>query len=101
MPEQLTWSGSRRALVALLALILLSAMIRAHLFRGYVGLDDAEYARLAHQLSTGCFRAHYDGPPVFPLRVGIIAPTAVFFRSLGIAEWTMVLFPFLLSLASI
>jgi Dolichyl-phosphate-mannose-protein mannosyltransferase len=102
MPEQVTAWRSRQLLVALVALVLLCAAIRAHLFRGYVGLDDAEYAQLAHQLAGGSFRAaDYAGPPVFPLRVGLIAPTAALFRVFGVTEWTMVLFPFLLSLSSV
>jgi Dolichyl-phosphate-mannose-protein mannosyltransferase len=102
MFESTRWWGSRRTLIALLAIVLLAATTRALLFRGYVGLDDAEYSRFAYNLSHGSAQPDgYAGPGVFPLRIGLIAPTAAIFRAFGVSEWTMVLFPFVLSLASI
>ena len=65
-------------------------------------MDDAAYAQIAHEISEGRFTAgSYKGPAVFPLRVGIIYPTALLFRHIGVSEWTMVFFPFLISLLSV
>ncbi len=101
MFSQPTWS-SRRLLAALIGIVAVSAAIRAYLFRGYVGLDDAEYAHLAYQLAYGSFHsAAYTGPVVFPLRIGVIMPTAILFRVFGVHEWTMVLYPFIVSVLSI
>lgn len=93
---------NRYWLVGLCALVVLAAAIRVYLFRGYVGLDDAEYARFAERFARGPLRsASYTGPAVFPLRVGIIIPTGVLFRLFGVSDWTMVAYPLLLSLAGI
>lgn len=102
MIESPHWWGSRRTLIALLAIVLLSAGLRALVFRGYVGLDDAEYSRFAYNLAHGPLHTgDYAGPAVFPLRIGLIAPTAAAFRAFGVHEWTMVLFPFVLSVLSV
>lgn len=87
----------------LLFIVLLSATIlRIYEFRGFGALDDAAYAQIAHKVSEGSFTAgSYKGPAVFPLRVGIIYPTALLFRYIGVSEWSMVFFPFLISLLSV
>jgi hypothetical protein len=73
--------------------------LRLVLFRGYFGLDDAEYARLAYQMAEGVFPlGEYPGPAVFPLRIGLIAPTAGAIWLFGLTEKLMVFFPFLLSI---
>lgn len=86
----------------LLLIILVAISLRLYCFRGYVGLDDAEYARFAHQMAQGSFTiGAYDGPAVFPLRVGNIFPTSLLFHFFGTNEWTMVLYPFTLSIMCI
>ena len=86
----------------LLGILTVGVLLRLYEFRGFGALDDAAYAQIAHQMSDGSFRAGaYQGPAVFPLRVGIIYPTALFFRAFGVSEWTMVLFPFIVSMLSI
>ena len=95
-------AASRRPVVTLGALILLALGLRLAMYRGYVGLDDAEYSRLAYELAHGDFHpTAYSGPPVFPLRIGIIAPTAGAYRVLGFGEWQMLFYPLLISVASI
>lgn len=90
------------AIVLLAVILVLSAAVRVYAFRGYSGLDDAEYARFAHLLASGMpFPADYTGPAVFPVRVGMIVPTAFFYRLFGVTEWTMVVYPFVMSLAGI
>jgi 4-amino-4-deoxy-L-arabinose transferase-like glycosyltransferase len=92
----------RWPLLALSAILVVAVVLRVLLFRGYVGLDDGEYALMAHQMSEGAFQpTEYVGPPVFPLRVGLIAPAALSFELLGFGEWPMVVYPLLTSLLSI
>ena len=65
-------------------------------------MDDAAYAKIAYQIDQGQFSpGSYEGPAVFPLRVGILYPTAMLFRYFGISEWSMVFFPFFLSVLSV
>jgi hypothetical protein len=86
----------------LVAILAGSAAVRAYLFAGFIGLDDAEYARFAYQMAHGAFHfADYTGPAVFPLRLGVIVPTALAIRLFGLTEWATVLYPFLLSLCGI
>src|SRR5439155_8204457 len=94
--------GGARWVVALIVLVIVGLALRLYEFRGFGALDDAAYAQIAHQMASGMFRiGAYNGPAVFPLRVGIIYPTALFFRHAGVSEWTMVLFPFAISILSI
>src|SRR5688572_1130915 len=77
----------RRALVGLWLIAVAAAGVRAYLFRGYGGLDDGEYARFAALMADGRqYPANYEGPAVFPLRVGLILPAAIGFRMFGITE---------------
>ena len=94
---------SRGRNIKLLAVIIcVAAGLRLYTFAGYVGLDDAEYARLAHSMLEGAFGAGaYSGPAVFPLRVGIIAPAAASFGIFGVSGWSMVLPSLIVSLLSI
>jgi 4-amino-4-deoxy-L-arabinose transferase-like glycosyltransferase len=79
----------------------LAIVARILAFNGYAGSDDGSYAELAHLLATGEFRVgQYAGPPVFPLRVGIFAPVALGFKLFGPAEWVMLAYPFIVSLAT-
>jgi 4-amino-4-deoxy-L-arabinose transferase-like glycosyltransferase len=95
-------SGSQRSVVGLVAIVAVAAAIRGLLFRGFVGLDDAEYARFAYEIAHGFFDpTHYTGPAVFPLRLGVIVPTALVFKLFGMGERTTVIYPFLVSLAGI
>ena len=91
-----------RALVLLLLILAAATAVRVYAFSGYVGLDDAEYARFAVALAEGRdAKTGYTGPAVFPLRVGTFVPTAAFFKMFGVNEWAMVAYPFIASLASI
>lgn len=97
---------ARRARVlhaaALVAILLVAVGARVYQFRGFGASDDAAYAEIAGRLARGePFVGAYDGPAVFPLRVGIIHPTAVLFRTFGVHRWTMAGFPFLVSLLGV
>ncbi len=90
------------AITLLAVIVVLAAAVRAYGFRGYSGLDDAEYARFAYLLANRMpFPSDYTGPAVFPLRIGVIAPTALFYQAFGVSEWATVLYPFAISLAGI
>jgi hypothetical protein len=90
------------SIVLLLVILVLAGAIRVYAFRGYTGLDDAEYARFAYLVAHDMpFPADYAGPAVFPVRMGVIAPTAFVYQVFGVTEWTTVLYPFAVSLAGI
>lgn len=89
-------------LIPLLVISLLAILIRIYCFRGFIGLDDAEYAKIAYKIAEGSFAVgDYSGPPVFPLRVGLTFPTAILFHFFGVNEWTLVTYPLILSLSGI
>ncbi len=96
------WWGPRWAQVLLLLILAASAATYARAFRGYVGLDDAEYAHLAYEIARGTFHpGAYHGPVVFPLRVGVLVPAAAVYYAFGLTEWSTVLYPFVVALLSI
>jgi 4-amino-4-deoxy-L-arabinose transferase-like glycosyltransferase len=96
------FSDHRAHLACVLAIIGASVALRLWLFAGYGGFDDAEYARIGYQIANGTFTsAEYRGPVVFPLRVGQTFPTALAFSAFGLSEWSMVLYPFTLSVLAL
>jgi len=96
------FSDRRAHFAALVTVIVTSVALRLCLFGGYAGLDDAEYARIAYQIANGTFSLkEYGGPPVFPLRVGLILPTSLVFRMFGLSEWNMILYPLILSVLAL
>ncbi len=92
----------RNDLLALLGIVVVAVGLRLYCIRGFAGFDDAEYAKIAYQITQGHFKTGtYQGPAVFPLRVGVIYPTVLSFRFFGVTEWGMILFPLLLSILSL
>src|SRR6266581_2507853 len=80
----------------------LAAGLRIVSHSGPIGSDDLGYAELAHKLAQGTASVTaYEGAPAFQLRIGIIAPTALAFRLVGVREWALAIYPLVLSLASI
>ena len=93
--------ANRKYLViaALIVTALSSLAIRIACFRGYVGLDDSEYVKLAVQFVRGNFHVGaYSGPPVFPLRMGVILPAALILKFFTLSQWTAGLYPLVLSI---
>ena len=85
--------------ISLLLIVVLATALRVKFYVGFVPTDDAEYAKIAYQMSQGEFdRASYDGPAVSPLRTGIVLPTALMFKLFGPSEWTMAAYPCLISI---
>ena len=96
--------GAPRGCWILLALILLLAAILRWLgFVGFVSSDPAAYSSFAHQIATGTWEVgnHRGAPPVFSLRLGLILPTALMFRTFGVSEAAMLLPVWVLSMASV
>jgi 4-amino-4-deoxy-L-arabinose transferase-like glycosyltransferase len=88
--------------LALAGILLLAACLRVACFRGYLGDDDGGYAELAYRMAAGRFAiGTYEGPPVFPLRIGLFAPAALGFSLAGPREWILIGYPFALSLAGV
>lgn len=95
-------SNKKVSLAILLLIILVAIGLRIYSFRGFGTTDAAEYAILASQITKGTFTpGSYQGPAVFPLRVGLIYPTALAFQVFGVNEWSLSLYPFILSLLSL
>jgi len=91
-------------MVALLGVLVLAALLRVASFNGYGyrGGDDGVYADLAHSVVVGQFgAAHAQGAPIYPGRIGTIAPAALFFRLFGPSERSLAVYPFIVSLAGI
>ena len=80
-PSPFFFSDRRIHFALLVVVVIFAAALRMYFFGGYDGLDDAEYARIAYQIGNGTFSLkEYSGPPVFPLRIGLIFPTSLFIR---------------------
>ena len=93
---------SWKEIATLIAIMLFALGLRLYCSSGFVGLDDAEYARFARQMAVGAFTLEgYDGPAVFPLRQGLIFPTSIAFRIFGISEGSLILYPLFLSILSV
>lgn len=92
----------QNTLIVLLGIVVVAIGLRIYCIRGFAGFDDAEYAKIAYQIVQGHYEiGTYQGPAVFPLRVGVIYPTVIAFRIFGVTEWGMILFPLLLSILSL
>jgi hypothetical protein len=93
----------RRVLLLLLSILAFAILIRIICFRGYAGSDDGVYAELAHRIATGNFKIGetYTHVPAFPLRIGLLAPTALLFALVGPGQVAMVVYPFMLSLVGV
>ena len=77
-------------------------VLRVLCFSGFYGSDDGAYAELAYLMATGQFdRSANKGDPVFPLRLGLLAPTVLGFKLGGPNEKVMIAYPFILSMLSI
>ena len=100
---------TRRKITLLLLLILvLAGVIRIYSFYGYHGSDDARYARLAYYVANGSFKI--GGSCVWPefalylhhcQRVGLFIPVALCFKIVGVSEFSMLIYPFVLSMLNI
>jgi 4-amino-4-deoxy-L-arabinose transferase-like glycosyltransferase len=83
---------------ALIFILGVAAALRVFFFTGYHGQDDIHYIRRAFELSQGGFT-----PPAshWATRIGLVGPTALFYRAFGVSPLTTNAFPFLCSLLSV
>ncbi len=89
-------------ILSLALIIAVAVIIRIISFYGYYGSDDGTYAELSHKMAIGAYDVlKFEGAPVFPMRIGLIAPTSLAFSIVGTSEFAMLIYPFLLSLAGI
>ena len=82
---------------AVLCLVVVVAItLRVYWSAGFHPVDTAEYAKVAYQISQGTFAFdRYEGPPVIPVRTGIVFPTAAVMSLLGTGEAQIALYPLL------
>ncbi len=74
-----TSQTSRRTSLLLVLTVFIAVSVRILAFGGYSASDDDAYASLAYQMARGDFEVGtYAGPPVFPLRIGLLAPPHVY-----------------------
>ena len=98
------WLRAHQLALCLTSLLIVGACLRITSFigHGYGGGDDAAYADLAHSLVTGRFlQAHEGASPIYPVRIGIVAPAAASFKLFGVSESTLAVYPFLISLVGV
>ncbi|MDF0665638.1 MAG: glycosyltransferase family 39 protein [Nitrospira sp.] len=88
--------------LVLFGIFVAAICLRVYFFAGYVGLDDGEYSRFAYELAGDRLAiGTYSGPAVFPLRIGVIAPVSWAIRLWGFGEWSIAVYPLLLSIVGI
>jgi dolichyl-phosphate-mannose-protein mannosyltransferase len=80
----------------------LAILLRLILFQGYQHSDPSAYTSLADEMARGVLHVgdlDYV-PAIFPLRFGVYAPTAFLFKTFGLSEATLAVFPFLISIGN-
>ncbi|HTI01806.1 MAG TPA: glycosyltransferase family 39 protein, partial [Acidisoma sp.] len=87
-------------LFALAGILLLAVILRMFFFQGFVESDPYCYAELANDLAHGKLLLNsYDGALIFPLRIGFYGPAAFFIKLFGLSEDSVIIVPFLVSIA--
>ncbi|MGD0999273.1 MAG: glycosyltransferase family 39 protein [Candidatus Brocadiia bacterium] len=81
-------------------IIAVAVVVRVAVFRGFAASDDADYARVAWDIAQGHSALGDTGvPPQYSGRLGIAAPVGLLFRAFGVHEWTLLIFPAVMSAA--
>jgi len=86
---------------SLFLIILFAVTVRILFFIGHIYSDDAYYNYLSFTLIKDSFLIDYFGYPIFVLRLGHLAVTALSFYFFGVNETASILFPFITSIGSI
>ncbi len=81
------------------AILTVAVVARIVMFQGLSEGDDLSYSRFANELAEGKYQPVYLNH--WSMRIGLIVPTAIFYRMFGVNEVSMVLFPLLCSIALI
>jgi len=98
--QTLKGAEARSHFLALIAILLVAIVLRLVFLQGFVQSDPYSYAELANDLAQGKLLLNdYNGALVFPLRIAFYGPVALFIKLFGLSEWTLVVFPFLISIA--
>jgi len=82
----------------LILIIILAIILRFYFFIGLNWSDDFEYAEYAYKIANGNL---YLGNDLPALRIMMIYPIAFFYKIFGINDFSLVIYPFLLSIGSI
>ena len=87
----------------ILCFIVMAAIgLRVYWAAGFIPKDDAEFAKVAYEMSQGTFDYdRYEGPPVIPVRTGIVLPTAASMALFGPGEVQLAVYPLFLSVVMI
>lgn len=97
--NELNAANSKVHRVVFFGLLIIAVILRIAAFQGYADFDPRAYAELADGLAHGNLHIPaYDGPPVFPVRPGLYAPTAALINLFGLSEITITVYPFLISI---
>jgi len=84
--------------VALGLIVIAAIILRLYFTDGFVPVDGAEYARVAYQILHGTFNYDsYQGPPVVPVRTGVVLPTSVAIAVFGVGETQLAVYPLISS----
>ena len=95
-----SWMANRG--VILFFIVIAAIAVRAYWAAGFIPKDDAEFAKVAYQMSQGTFAYdRYEGPPVFPLRTGVVLPTAAAMALFGPGEAQIAIYPLITSLVTL
>jgi 4-amino-4-deoxy-L-arabinose transferase-like glycosyltransferase len=87
-------------LLALVVILSGAVLLRLFFLQGFVESDPYCYAELANDLAHGKLLINsYNGALIFPLRIGLYGPAAFFIRVFGLSEDSVIIFPFLISMA--
>jgi 4-amino-4-deoxy-L-arabinose transferase-like glycosyltransferase len=98
--QSLNSSRSPLHWLAFVAFLAIAFALRLAAFQGYSDSDPRAYSVLANDFAHGTIHIpEYDGAPVFPIRLGVYAPTAILIRFFGLSEATLVAYPFVISLS--
>jgi 4-amino-4-deoxy-L-arabinose transferase-like glycosyltransferase len=93
--------ASRDESKAVIYAFLLFVFLRIFCFQGFSDSDSIRYAELANDLATGRFDLKdYSDAPVFPVRLGVYAPSAFLIKVFGLSEFSLVAYPLLISFSS-
>jgi hypothetical protein len=81
-------------------IVLVAVGVRVYFAQGFVPVDEAEFARVAHAMSNGTFDYdRYAGSPVIPVRSGIVLPVAASMALFGPGELQLGAYPLLSGVA--
>lgn len=95
--ESSTRSGWKWGVILFL-ILLVAVAVRVYWAAGFIPKDDAEFAEVAYRISQGTFAyGRYEGPPVIPVRTGIVLPTAAAMALFGPGEVQIAAYPLLTS----